>query len=235
MTGATRQNIFKLRRSNVSGKIPTTSQLLVGELAVNTQDGFLFTAISDSGGTTTTGVRQIGWDRLSTLSGGTINGNVIVNGSFSATTYLGLPIDPDNYVTGGTFNTTTRNLTLNRTNGSVIITGITDTYVTGLTVSNSVLTLSQNNNQPNLTTTIGLKTKVGFLSGGTFAGNPKIANVVFTSNFSDINYGIFLTGGVNRVYTYTNQTISGFTISTNANQSFTKNVYWQAISFGETL
>ena len=89
MTGATRQNIFKLRRSNVSGKIPTTSQLLVGELAVNTQDGFLFTAISDSGGTSTTGIRQIGWDRLSTLSGGTVNGPVSINNILSATTYYG--------------------------------------------------------------------------------------------------------------------------------------------------
>jgi hypothetical protein len=432
MTGATRQNIFKLRRSNVSGKIPTTSQLLVGELAVNTQDGFLFTAISDSGGTTTTGVRQIGWDRLSTLSGGTVNGPVSINNILSATTYYGdgsnltgvsngitltiewkfststsnsdpgsgnfrynntipsgvteiyvdnitnngvdlqtilskiksgfdlyiqqkddstkaflfnitnnsinnsgwytIPVSyisngtgglpqnnractfvlfnsstggsssgstTDNFVTGGTFNSTTRDLTLNRTNGSVIITGftdnfvtggtlnrstdtltlfrqngnvnitgitdtfltggtfnsttrtitlsqnegapnititgITDTFVTGLTVSNSVLTLSQNNGQSGITATIGLKTKVGSLSGGTFAGNPKTATVTFTSNFSDSNYAILLTGGANRTYTYENQSVSGFTINANANPTFTTNVYWQAISYGETL
>jgi len=88
MTGITRQNIFKLKRSNVSGKVPTPSQLLVGEMAVNTQDGYLYTAISDLTGTTV-GVRQIGWDRLSTISGGTINGNVIINGTLSATTIQG--------------------------------------------------------------------------------------------------------------------------------------------------
>lgn len=238
---ATRKNIFTLRKSNVSGKIPTKSQLLVGEMAVNTQDGFLFTSLADSGGTTTIGVRQIGWDRLSTISGGTVNGNTTIRGSFSATTYLGLPVDPDNYVTGGTYSNGT--LTLNRQNGSVVITGFStggtstsvDTFVTGLTVSNSVLTLSQNQGQPNLTATIGLKTKVGYLSGGTFAGNPKTANVIFTSNFSDSNYAIFLTGGVNRTYTYSNQSVSGFTINANSNPAFTANVYWQAISYGETL
>ena len=53
MTGITRQNIFKLKRSNVSGKMPTTSDLLVGELAVNTQDGFLYSSIANTGGTNT--------------------------------------------------------------------------------------------------------------------------------------------------------------------------------------
>ena len=89
MTGKTRQNIFRLKRSNVSGKIPTTSQLLVGEMAVNTQDGFLYSTIADIGGTNTVEVRQIGWDRLSTLSGGTVNGDVTINGSLSATTLSG--------------------------------------------------------------------------------------------------------------------------------------------------
>lgn len=47
-----------------------------------------------------------------------------INGSLSATTYLGLPIDPDNYVTGGTYSNGT--LTLDRQNGSVVVTGITN-------------------------------------------------------------------------------------------------------------
>ena len=262
----TRQNIFKLKRSNISGKIPTISGLTVGELAINTQDGFLYTSIADSGGTTTVSIRQIGWDRLSTISGGTVNGPVIFNSGVTATTFqtTSIKIDgpttagyvlttdvngngtwqastgssgstTDNFVTGGTFNSLTRELTLNRTNGSVIVTGITDTYVTGLTVSNSVLILSQNNGQSGLTATIGLKTKVGSLSGGTFAGNPKTATVTFTSNFSDSNYAIFLTGGQNRTYTYENQSVSGFTINANANPAFTPTVYWQEISYGETL
>ena len=89
MTGTTRQNIFKLKRSNIAGKIPTISQLLVGEMAVNTQDGFLWTSIADTGGTSTIEVRQVGWDRLSTISGGTVNNDVTVNGTLSATTIQG--------------------------------------------------------------------------------------------------------------------------------------------------
>jgi hypothetical protein len=196
MTGTTRQNIFTLRRSNVSGKIPTTSQLLVGEMAVNTQDGFLYTSIADIGGTTTTEVRQIGWDRLSTISGGTVNGNVIFN-------------------TGITVNTNFQYVDGNQTNGYV-------------------LTSDASGNATWQLPSMGLKTKVGFISGGTFVGNPKTAAVTFTSNFSNTNYAIILTGGANRVYTYSNQTISGFTINANANPAFTENVYWQAVGFGET-
>jgi hypothetical protein len=232
---ATRENIFKLKRSNTSNKIPTTSQLLVGEMAVNTQDGFLYTAISDSGGTTTVDVRQIGWDRLSKYSGGTVNGPTIFNSGLTATTFQTTTIKIDGPTTAGYVLTAdvNGNGTWQAPTGS---SGTTiDTYVTGLTVSNSVLTLSQNQGQSSLTATIGLKTKVGFLSGGTFAGSPKTAAVTFTSNFSNTNYAIFLTGGANRTYTYENQTVSGFTINANASAGFTPNVYWQAISFGETL
>lgn len=94
MTGTTRENIFRLKRSNISGKIPTSSQLLVGEMAVNTQDGFLYTAIADSGGTTTIDVKQIGWDRLSTISGGTVNGPVIFNSGITVNGYFTFPVAP---------------------------------------------------------------------------------------------------------------------------------------------
>jgi hypothetical protein len=63
----------------------------------------------------------------------TLTGAYTINGSISATTYQNLPIDPDNYVTGGTFSSNT--LTLNRQNGSVTITGFTDTIFTGGTGS----------------------------------------------------------------------------------------------------
>jgi hypothetical protein len=83
-----------------------------------------------------------------------------INGSLSASTYLGLPIDPDNFVTGGTFSSGT--LTLNRQNGSVTITGITDNFVTGGTYSNGTLTLNRQN---------GLVTITGFLTGTTDTDN----------------------------------------------------------------
>ena len=40
-------NRVKIKRSSVQGKTPTTSQLELGELAVNTYDGKLFTKKDD--------------------------------------------------------------------------------------------------------------------------------------------------------------------------------------------
>lgn len=42
-------NTIKIRRSAVQGAIPTTSQLALGELALNTYDGKLFTKKSVGG------------------------------------------------------------------------------------------------------------------------------------------------------------------------------------------
>ena len=114
------------------------------------------------------------------------------------------------------------------------LTNIIDTYVTGVTYSDGVLTISQNQNFGDINTNIGLKTKVGVANGSSFIGNPKTFNVVFLQPFSNNNYGIFLTGGDNRVFTYFNKTVNGFTINANANQVFAGDVYWQAISLGET-
>lgn len=40
-------NEVKLKRSAVQGKAPTTSALALGELAINTHDGFIFLKKSD--------------------------------------------------------------------------------------------------------------------------------------------------------------------------------------------
>lgn len=82
---AIRQNTVLLKRSNVIGKIPPLSGVSIGELALNTADAKLYTSFT-SGTTGATEVRQIGWDRLSVESGGTVNGDVIINNSFSAST-----------------------------------------------------------------------------------------------------------------------------------------------------
>ncbi len=42
-------NVIKVKQSAVSGKVPTTAQLDLGELAVNTTDGKLYTKINVSG------------------------------------------------------------------------------------------------------------------------------------------------------------------------------------------
>jgi hypothetical protein len=88
--------------------------------------------ISDNGGNNYSAT-------INTMTGLTINGAI------SATTYQNLPIDPDNYVTGGTFSSGT--LTLNRQNGSVTINGLvsgdTNIYnIDGTLTNNRVLTLN---------------------------------------------------------------------------------------------
>lgn len=89
---ANRNNTFILKFSNVSGKTPTTAQLQIGEVAVNTADAKMY-SVYTGGLTGATEVRQIGWDRLSTLTGGTISGTVIGNifsaNTISATTFYG--------------------------------------------------------------------------------------------------------------------------------------------------
>jgi hypothetical protein len=87
---ATRQTTLLLKRSNVIEKIPPLSGLTLGEMALNTADAKLYTLFT-SGTTGATEVRQIGWDRVS-KTGDTISGNLIINGSISATTYQNLPV-----------------------------------------------------------------------------------------------------------------------------------------------
>jgi hypothetical protein len=129
---ATRNNTFILKRSNVVSKIPALSGLTLGELALNTADAKLYTLYT-GGATGATEVRQIGWDRLS-VSGGTLYGNLDVLGSISATTYYGDGsnltglVTNDFYVTGGTYSNGF--LTLERQNGSVVITGFTTEVIT---------------------------------------------------------------------------------------------------------
>lgn len=98
--------ILKLRRSAVPGKVPSTSSLDFGELALNTHDGYVFIKKSGSNGEeiVVVGAGSSGsfsgsffgtssWARNSLtasfaplylpLTGGTINGNLIINGTAS--------------------------------------------------------------------------------------------------------------------------------------------------------
>jgi hypothetical protein len=83
---ANRQTTFLLKRSNVPGKIPSSSGLTLGELALNTADAILYTS-----GTTVNNILPIGWDRIhrtgDTVTGDfnyfgdiTIGGNLTVSG-----------------------------------------------------------------------------------------------------------------------------------------------------------
>jgi hypothetical protein len=69
-------NTIKIKRSAVPGKVPTTSDLDLGELGLNTHDGFLFTK-RDNG---TVSVVRIGG--LDEIDGGS-SATVFTAGSFT--------------------------------------------------------------------------------------------------------------------------------------------------------
>jgi hypothetical protein len=76
---AKRQSTFLIKRSNVPGKVPNPSDLLLGELALNTADAVLYTS-----GTTANSILPIGWDRIH-RTGDTVTGNFIFNGDVTIT------------------------------------------------------------------------------------------------------------------------------------------------------
>jgi hypothetical protein len=96
------------------------------------------------------------------------------------------------------------------------------------------LSLNRNEGQTPLTATIGLRTKSGSVTAGSFAGTPRTATVTFTTAFANTNYSIQITGSDNRTFTYTSKATTGFTINTNANTPLTGNVDWVAIEHGES-
>jgi hypothetical protein len=137
-TGFTYDNANTLTISNNNGSTLQTSINTMTGLTVNGAfsattlfgDGSGLTGIN-SGDIFVTGFTYDNANKLTIVSnsGASLNAfiNVMtgltINGAISATTYQNLPIDPDNYVTGGTFSSNT--LTLDRQNGSVTITGFT--------------------------------------------------------------------------------------------------------------
>ena len=144
--------------------------------------------------------------------------NIATTGSISASTFSGgtfigngsgLTGITDFYVTGGTFSGGT--LTLNRQNGSLIVTGFTstDTFTTAFTYSNNVFTINRNQSLPALTATINSVT------GWTVNGNTNITSNLVVTGTSSLNGTISssgLAGSTNRMV----QVSSGGTISATA-------------------
>jgi len=118
------------------------------------------------------------------LSGGTVTGDTIFTSgltanTFSAATYLGLPIDV--YVTGGTYSAGTATFT-NNTGGTFDVlgfyTGATDVFVTGGTYSAGTATFT--NNTGGTFDIIGFYTGATdvFVTGGTYSAG----TATFTNN-----------------------------------------------------
>jgi hypothetical protein len=152
------------------------------------------------------------------LSGGTVTGTTFFTNGLSANTISGgtfigngsgLTGITDFYVTGGTFSGGT--LTLNRQNGSLIVTGFTstDTFTTAFTYSNNVFTINRNQSLPALTATINSVT------GWTVNGNTNITSNLVVTGTSSLNGTISssgLAGSTDRMV----QVSSGGTISATA-------------------
>jgi hypothetical protein len=160
------------------------------------------------------------------LSGGTVTGDTIFTSgltanTFSAATYLGLPIDV--YVTGGTYSAGTATFT-NNTGGTVDVlgfyTGAPDVYVTGGTYSAGTATFTNN--------TGGTFDVLGFYTGATdvyvTGGTYSAGTATFTNNtggtFDIIGFytgstDVYVTGGTYSAgtATFTNNTGGTFNIT----------------------
>ena len=73
--------IVKLKRTSISGKVPTVSNIELGELAMNTYDGRIFFEKNDGSAT----VQEI----LTTNAGRAITGSININGAITASYFKG--------------------------------------------------------------------------------------------------------------------------------------------------
>jgi len=93
-------NTIKIKRSSIAGKIPTTGQLELGELAVNTTDGKLYTK-KDVGGVSS--VVEIGGGGGGNPSGPILQTQQVISSNVVLSTgYNGLSVGPVEVAAGVT-------------------------------------------------------------------------------------------------------------------------------------
>jgi len=174
----------------------------------NTGGTFSLTGFSTGGGTTFTGGTVSGPTTfISGLSANTFSATTylglptdifVTGGTYSVGTaeftnntggtfsVSGFKTD-DVFVTGGTYSAGTAQF-INNTGGtfsvSGFLTGQTDTYVTGLTFSNNVLTLQQTNNQANITTLVNNFS--GLTVNGGISANTISANTISATTYINL-------------------------------------------------
>jgi hypothetical protein len=123
----------------------------------------------------------------------TFNGELNINNSISATTYYGDGTNLLGSISNGSFNTNTNTIILNRNGGNILITGITDAYVTGFTYSNNNVTLYQNEGLSPLSVNISTMTGLTINGNLNVTGNTTTSGKTITSQLqvtsgSTINY-----------------------------------------------
>ena len=166
---ANRENTFLLKRSNIPGKVPAPGDLRLGELALNTADGILYTS-----GDTSNSILPIGWDRIS-RTGDTVTGDFIFN---------------DNITVSGVSNFNIVSATTIYGDGSNL-TNIDNFYTTGATFSGNTIIFGRTDNVNAYT--IDLSPKLSGSFGITIDGS----NSVITSGnkgYLTIPYGGVITG-----------------------------------------
>ncbi len=162
-----------------------------------------------------------------TFTGGTVTGDTIFTQgvtatTFSAATYLGLPLDV--YVTGGTYSNGAITF-LNNSGGTFDVTGLytggTDVYVTGGTFNKNTKTLTLTRNDGNDIQVTGFTDT--YTTGFTFNQSSYDISIklndgtVLTQNLSILSSDVTITGGtynqLNGVATFTNNTGGTFDVS----------------------
>jgi len=222
---ANRDTRFLIKRSNVPGKIPTNSDLLLGELGLNTADAILYTS-----GTTANTILPIGWDRVArtgdTMTGGLFTPFLSAT-TVSATTYLNLPVFTGDYLplSGGTVYGPTiysSGLTANTLN----VTGLTTTN--GLTSTSGIIFKQQTISSSYTATTDDYMIDA---SGGTFTITLPSAAGIQGRLLVIKNNG----GGAVTVDPYNSETIDGYPFvilgETNSLQLVSNGINWVALSY----
>ena len=234
------------------------------------------------------------------VSGGTYNditNNINFSGNSLETTFdvdltdLVSSVSGNTFVVGGTYIDSTNTIALLRNDGNFVnVTGVTNTYVTGGTVSipatnnsndgtiglfykdsdgiprtlpfedtytsgttfaSNQATLTRNDgtevfkltggtnvvlsnpsaNQIKLGLDLGIKS--GTVRGVDFTGTPLTLKVTFTTPYPDSDYSVSITGSVNRNFTFQSKTAASFIINANSSTSFSDDVDWSTIKYGE--
>ena len=164
-------------------------------------------------------------------SGTTLNFRTLSGGTNTSLTTIGdtirvdvtIPPGSNTFVTGGTYNDITNTITLTRNDAvNINITGITDTYVTGVTLNGNTLELERNEGLPTLTVDLSSIDTNYYVTGGTYNSGTTSIDYVGTVGFTPFsvdvselldNQNTFLTA-----FTYDNA--NTFTIVRNDNQTF---------------
>lgn len=180
---------IKLRRSATTGAIPSTAQLELGEVAINTHDGKMFFKRDASGNLS---IREVGLaDRADNVLYVSESGNDTNDGSTVAEAYLTLDEALANASSGTTIFLKSGDYTLDNTSGGVVVPAnvsivgdnLRTTNISGQTATNDLLLLS------NASHVTGVTFRGHTSGAAAVAFNPSAGNIVtspYVQNCSSI-------------------------------------------------